>query len=119
MKTTLKFMLPLISIMLFIGCSSDSEEDLTTPPPDDDKVVDNDITYTTDIAPIINSNCVGCHGNPTQNGAPFSLTTFSQVDSRASGIFNRTNNGTMPPSGKLPQATINLISEWIDGGKKE
>lgn len=116
MKTTLKFILPIVSIILF-SCSSDSEDDLMIPEEEDP--VENNITYTTNIAPIINSNCVSCHGTPPTNGAPFSLNTFSQVNSRANGIFTRTNNGTMPPEGKLPQSSINLISDWIAGGKKE
>ncbi|MEB8328668.1 c-type cytochrome [Flavobacteriaceae bacterium KMM 6897] len=115
MKNILKFILPLASILVF-SCSSDSEEDLN---PTEKEVIENDITYTADIKPIITNNCISCHGVPPTNGAPFSLTTFSEVSSRANNIFTRTNNGTMPPTGKLPQTNIDLISAWIDGGKKE
>ncbi len=116
MKFTLKFMLPVVCFLI-VGCSS-SDDDEVIPPKEDDPIA-NDITYTKDIAPLISSNCIGCHSDPPQNGAPFSLTTFSNLDARASGVFNATNSGAMPPSGKLPQASIDLISDWIDGGKKE
>nr|WP_299068619.1 hypothetical protein [uncultured Allomuricauda sp.] len=121
MKHVLKLM-SFILIMLIAACSSESTEDLI--PPDetgdgDDGDNTTEVTYTADIAPLLSSNCLGCHSNPPQNGAPMALTTFSAVQSRASGIFNRTNNGTMPPSGKLPQANIDLIQAWINAGTPE
>lgn len=118
MKKSLKFILPLISLFI-MSCSSDSEEDLTPPEDDGGEIVDNDVTYTANIRPIITNNCIVCHNNPPINGAPFPLTTFNDVSSRASSVFARTNNGTMPPSGKLPQANIDLISDWIAGGSPE
>ncbi|MEP3570022.1 MAG: hypothetical protein ABJN28_07895, partial [Flavobacteriaceae bacterium] len=101
MKTSTKLILPLLS-MFILSCSSDSESDVLPPDDDDGGIVENGITYTADIRPIITSNCVGCHANPPTNGAPFSLTTFQDVSNRANSVFTRTNNGTMPPSRKLP-----------------
>lgn len=118
MKKSIKFVLPLLSIFI-MSCSSDSEGDLLPPDDDDGGIVDNGVTYTANIRPIMTNNCVACHSNPPTNGAPFPLTTFSEVSGRASGVFNRTNNGTMPPAGKLPQANIDLISDWISGGTPE
>lgn len=112
-----KILLLLLSIFV-VACSSDSEGDLL-PPADDDGAGDVEVTYTANIRPIITNNCIGCHSNPPTNGAPFSLTTFEDVSGRANRVFTRTNNGTMPPSGKLPQANIDLISAWIAGGTLE
>ena len=36
------------------------------------------VTYQ-DVKPIIDNNCLNCHSNPTQNGAPMSLATYEEV----------------------------------------
>ena len=121
MKTNFKLFVSVLSLVILTSCSSDSEDDLTGT---DDTPGDGVVTYTANIRPILNSNCVGCHGSPTTNGAPFSLTTFNQVSSRASGIINAVSKqtgeaGAMPPSGRMPQANIDLIQQWIDDGTPE
>jgi len=117
--------LSLLSLLILFnyGCSYDSESDLIE---DSNDLIDpnTELNYTDDIAPIIQSACVGCHANPPVNGAPFALVNFSQVDLRAGGILNRISRqsgspGAMPPSGRLPQATIDLIDKWITDGKLE
>ncbi|WP_394971738.1 hypothetical protein [uncultured Croceitalea sp.] len=75
------------------------------------------VSFVADIQPIINSNCIACHTDPPRNGAPFPLLNFSQVSNRSSSVFSQINAGLMPPSGKLPQDNIDLIEQWIDGGK--
>jgi len=107
----------------FSNCTYDSESDLIDIT--DDNVDPNAVVnYTDDISTIIQSSCVGCHSSPPVNGAPFALVNFSQVNLRASGILNRMSRqsgspGAMPPSGRLPQATIDLVEQWINEGKLE
>ncbi|WP_203257034.1 hypothetical protein [Hyunsoonleella ulvae] len=110
-----------LSLLLLIGCSNDSQNDLI-----EDQNPTESVTYTNTIQSIINNNCVGCHSDPPQNGAPFPLANFDQV-------FSRANNGqllramsrqtgeprAMPPSGRLPQATIDLVEQWIEDGLEE
>lgn len=115
-------LLALASISI-TSCSNDSESDLLDLPdgnPDNGDLV----TYSNDVKSIIDGNCLGCHSNPTRNGAPFALINFSQVSSRANSILTAMSraNGTpaaMPPSGKLPQATIDIIDQWIKDGTQE
>ncbi|MFS4446892.1 hypothetical protein [Maribacter sp. 2307UL18-2] len=115
-------LLALASISI-TSCSNDSESDLLDLPdgnPDNGDLV----TYSNDVKSIIDSNCLGCHSSPTRNGAPFALINFSQVSSRANSILTAMSraNGTpaaMPPSGKLPQATIDIIDQWIKDGTQE
>ena len=108
-----------------LSCANDSEDDLVD-------VVDNpgnnpdgsQVTYVDNIEPIIQSSCTGCHANPPRNGAPFPLINFSQVSQRAGGILNRMSRqsgtpGAMPPSGRLPQSTRDLVDEWIKAGTPE
>ena len=124
MKTSKTIILSLLVLFIY-SCSNDSESDLTNGP----DVIDNPdnpetaINYTDDIQQVMGS-CVGCHGTPPVNGAPMSLVNFNQVSQRADGILNRMKRqsgsaGAMPPSGKLPQATIDKVDQWIKDGKLE
>lgn len=117
MKRNVKFLLSLLALTL-TACTSDSEDDLT-----ETEGPNGPITYNANIRAIINSTCLSCHSDPTRNGAPFSLTNFQQVSVRAeNGSLSRAINkqtgeaGAMPPSGRLPQSTIDLIDQWIDEG---
>ncbi len=129
MKTRNLIILMLLALTIY-NCSYDSESDLIAVTDDDeqndnpDNGPDNGVNYTNDIKPIMQSSCVGCHASPPVNGAPFSLVNFDQVSQRSGGILNamsRQNGaaGIMPPSGRLPQATIDLVQQWIDNGKPE
>jgi mono/diheme cytochrome c family protein len=120
MKTTIKYILP-VAALLIMGCSNDSESDLT-----DTIDQDTPVSYNGNIRSIINSNCLGCHSDPTKNGAPFPLTDYDRVLVRAENgqllrsIKRQTGEASaMPPSGRLPQATIDLVERWIQEGSKE
>lgn len=109
MKNTILLILSSFSIF---SCTNDSESDLTNPPP----VV---IKYSTDIKPIIQANCIMCHTNPPQNGAPMPLLTYQNVRDAviARGLINRISSTDpsflMPYGGdRLPQSKIDLIIAW-------
>ena len=113
-------------LLLVLGCTNDSESDLLVieDPIDDDDGVEVSVTFTEDIQPIITNNCLGCHSSPPRNGAPFALVTFEQVRSRSSAVLRTVSAqtgepGAMPPSGRIPQAAIDLIAQWIDEGRAE
>jgi len=119
MKNKVKLMIPLFTYIV-LGCTNDSESDLTNEEPI------GIITYNVNIKSLIDSNCLSCHSDPTRNGAPFSLTNFEQVSviaengSLLSALNKQTGEtGAMPPSGRLPQATIDLIAQWIEDGQLE
>lgn len=122
MKTSKLIFMFLLAICI-CSCSYDSENDLveTSIDPIDPDIV---VTYTDNISQIMQSACIGCHSSPPVNGAPFALVNFSQVDQRAALILNRMSRqsgtpGAMPPSGRLPQATIDLVERWINDGQLE
>lgn len=121
-RNTLLFFMTMA--LVFASCSYDSEDDLVVPVdsgvPDDSEL----ITYEADIKSIMQGSCIGCHASPPRNGAPFSLVNFSQVSTRSSTILNAMSRqsgsaSAMPPSGRLPQTTIDLIDKWIEDGLKE
>lgn len=119
MRNKVKFMLPLFTLIV-LACTNDSESDLTNEEPI------GIITYDVNIKSLIDGSCLNCHSDPTRNGAPFSLTNFEQVNVRAENgmlltALNKQTGETraMPPSGRLPQSTIDLIAQWIEDGRFE
>jgi cytochrome c553 len=76
------------------------------------------VTYTSDVKTIVTSNCIGCHG---AGGNSPTLSTYAQVKNAASTgkmLCTIQANGcrTMPTSGKMPQATIDVILLWVNQG---
>lgn len=103
--------------LLLGSCTNDSDSDLREP--------DSPTTasYEANIKQIISNNCVGCHTDPPINGAPFSLNTYDRVRDRLekgnllAAMKRQTGEpAAMPPGGRLPQATIDLIEQWADEG---
>ena len=74
------------------------------------------ISYKTDIEPIMSANCTSCH-NANQASGGVNLSTYANVSKYASSSLNAMNNGSMPPSGKLPSGTIQKLNCWISQGK--
>jgi thiol-disulfide isomerase/thioredoxin/mono/diheme cytochrome c family protein len=92
------------------------------------------ITYSRDIARIIQNNCVECHR--AGGVGPFALDSFESVSRRANMIRAVTQEGTMPPwfAAPLPDANGHslwsndrslsdeekrAIVAWIEAGKPE
>ncbi len=78
------------------------------------------ITYTANIASIINTNCAisGCHlGSQSPN-----LSVFSGVSGNASRVLSRVSARTMPPRSSgltLTNAEIKLLECWVEDGSPE
>jgi len=116
MKNKLK---PVVLLVLFvtINCTNDSESDflLTQDPVSESEGKPEEeitISFTNSVAPIIS----------TRNGAPFPLVTFNDVNSRSGAVLRAISKQTgeanaMPPSGRIPQANIDIINQWIEEGK--
>ncbi len=86
------------------------------------------ITYTRDIAPIVNRNCVSCHRSG-QIG-PMPLTAYKNVAAWAEQIERVTQARVMPPwqeksegtfhdERRLTPGEIGLISAWAEKGMPE
>jgi hypothetical protein len=111
----------LTSIFFIFGCSNNSEDDLTIP------LTSNTTKYIQNIKPIIDNNCVACHGTTPSAGAQTSLVTYNQVKTSVlnNGLIDRVSraqdaSGMMPYQGtRLPQTTIDLITDWNTDGLLE
>jgi hypothetical protein len=74
-----------------------------------------DITFSAKVKPIIDSNCLQCHGN----GGTFpNLTSFSNISRNAGSIKSAVVSRRMPQGGSLSQADIDAIACWVDAGAK-
>jgi len=102
-------------LMFFIvSCSSGSDDDdpILNPPP-------TSITYANTISTIVSGHCTGCHGSPTSNGAPMSLTTYNSVKEAVEnrGLINKIETGVMPKTGAMLSATqIQNFKTWQTNG---
>ena len=87
------------------------------------------VTWSDDVACLLYTHCTSCHNS---NGiAPFSLMTYNDAASAASGILFAVNNGNMPPwppdrdynrlahERYLTSEEITLINDWVNSGAPE
>lgn len=85
------------------------------------------LTYFNDIEPIIQKNCVTCHRKGQV--APFTLTSYEDVERRAGFIKKVTAQKYMPPNPSDPSVStfknaknltpeeIDKIGKWVEQGK--
>lgn len=84
------------------------------------------LSYNTHIAPIIQNNCVACHGSGNPK-AGISLTSYAEVKATAQTLRNNVSllEGTvahlsgfkpMPQGGTLDKCSVRKIQLWIAQG---
>jgi len=118
-------------IIAIAGCS-DEGADLVAPP------VPGGVSFASQVQPIFNANCIGCHGQNgnggldlregqsygnlvgvASQGYPGMLVMAGDPD--ASVLHRKLNGlsgvgGQMPLGSTLPEADRNLIHDWISKG---
>jgi hypothetical protein len=87
------------------------------------------VTYSRDVAPILNRQCVVCHRSG--QSAPFALTRYEEVRKHAQDIGTVTASRYMPPwlpekgygklanERRLTEEEIDRIQRWIEAGAPE
>ncbi len=79
-----------------------------------------EVTYWSDIKPILDAKCVACHGEEPVAGAPNSLHDFATASEMAERIRVRTVVvQTMPPGTPLSEEEQGLIQAWVTDGAPE
>ena len=78
--------LPLCLVLLALPAFSAVETDSAS---------DRQLTYSKDVASILNEKCVRCH-RPDQ-GAPMTLGSYEEVRPWVKSIARQVKEGTMPP----------------------
>ncbi|GAA5100754.1 hypothetical protein GCM10023210_39570 [Chryseobacterium ginsengisoli] len=113
-----KFMYLISSAVVLVACESRTYEEIS-----DNTPVAEQVTYTKDVKPIIDANCISCHSP----GGPASFqpwTSYNQVKNNIDNIINRIGrpNGDpqkMPQGGSLSPTQINIITKWKADGLLE
>ncbi|MCK7590103.1 hypothetical protein M0G43_05930 [Subsaxibacter sp. CAU 1640] len=120
MKKRNTYFMYTILVILF-GCTNASEDDLI-----DQTELPEVVTFVEDVQPIINNNCVMCHTNPPENGAPMPLLSYDNVKDAVlnRGLISRISSedlGFLMPFGgpRLPQNLIDTIIQWEEDGLLE
>lgn len=110
----------LVALVALIGAPAVAQE----------LVSGQEVTFTRDVAPIMQRSCVGCHRPDAV--APMSLRTYEEVRPWARSIKNRVQSREMPPwhldrhigiqtfknDPSLTETEIATIVRWVDTGAK-
>ncbi|WP_228441127.1 hypothetical protein [Chryseobacterium phosphatilyticum] len=98
-----------------IACESRTYEEIS-----DNTPITAPVNYITDVKPIMDNNCMGCHS--AGSFKPFA--TYNQVKNNIDGILDRIQrpNGDqekMPKGGSLSATQINIFIKWKADGLTE
>jgi AhpC/TSA family len=97
--------------------------------PDSRPVVDNGITFTRHVMPVLQKHCVECHREGEIG--PFAMQEYEEVAGWAETMLETIEDGRMPPWGAdpevgkfanarhMPEEDRQIIREWIAGGLKQ
>ncbi len=108
-------------LLLLSSCYYDNYDDLATTANACDTI---NMTYSTNVSPILSQSCVGCHsgGAPAGN---IPLETFSEVKVQAvngkllGSIKHQSGYSAMPKNqSQLSVCDINKVEAWINQGIK-
>jgi len=94
-------------------------------------IADEDVTFTRDVAPIINQSCLHCHRQGSV--APMSFESYRDVRRYARRIKDQVARRLMPPyhldtgvgiqdiknDWRLSEAEIGTLVAWVDSGTPE
>ena len=71
------------------------------------------VTFSLNVKPIIEANCIQCHGS---SGQFPELTTYNSISANAALVKAETVSRRMPQGNTLTNDEINTISCWVDNG---
>src|SRR5436189_515746 len=114
----------LLTMILLVGLITGCYYDIVLPP--DPNAPPQNVSFSGDLQPIFNTNCTSssCHGGGHQP----TLTPEESYNSIMSGgfvnvaiptesiLYQELQGGSMPPTGKLPSAQIQMVLDWIKIG---
>jgi hypothetical protein len=116
------FSIVVLGMATAVGASGPAKKDSADVP-------STGVTYSKDVAPILNNNCAVCH-RPGEIG-PMSLMSYKEVRPWAKSIKEKVASRTMPPwfadpnhgkfanDRRLSDKEVATLVSWVDGGMKE
>ncbi len=115
----------LFFMLFFIsGCYYDNEEYLY---PETANCVTDNMSFASDVWPVINASCTGCHSGASPSGN-IALENYADVAAAAAiqagnygslyGVISHASGNSPMPKGsnKLSDCNIAKIKAWIDQG---
>jgi len=113
----------LILTLLGLSCTYNSEESLYPEIAECDSL---NVTYTGNILPILENNCLSCHANSVSadKGGGLSLEGYTNVADLSDAILASVNHVSgakeMPKdAAKLNDCLIRQFGIWVETGKPE
>jgi mono/diheme cytochrome c family protein len=73
------------------------------------------VSFKTQIQPMLNTNCVSCHG-PTKQTSGVRVDTYANVSANLQEVTAEIETGAMPPTGSLSASDLQLFQAWVDQG---
>lgn len=113
----------LFAALLIAGCGSQPAQTQASNAP---------VSFAKDIQPILTQSCMPCHSGSPDSKSPYVLTSYEGVfgngkDSVANVLPGNADSsllcqmlkaGTMPKTGPLAPAKVELVSRWVAQGAK-
>ncbi|TVQ50894.1 MAG: cytochrome c [Saprospirales bacterium] len=115
------FLVLVFSLLLLAGCEYDTEEDLFP----NSKCDTENVSYLSDILPILELNCIVCHSQSVAEAGivleGYDNLKFWVDNGRVQGsIKHEVGFSPMPPLGyELSDCEVNKILSWIELGAPE
>ncbi len=125
-KTIIKLSTIVVFISILFSCTHKIDTQFDVPITKDTACDPNLVYFVNDIQPILNSNCAysGCHDAVTHKEG-VDLSSYSQVMStggvkaknpQGSELYEKIQEGEMPPNGSLSSDLKQMIYDWIAQG---
>ena len=101
--------------VFFVSCSKGGDgDDETTPPPANCSGTPGPLF--TAVKSMMQANCQSCHNGSNANGGKDWTVDCNIVANKARIKARAVDEGTMPPTGTLPQSEKDKITAWINAG---
>jgi len=111
----------LFSISVLINACGDKKDAVqVSDSSDSGKPANSSISYTDDIKPLLEANCLRCHSENKmggdRNGAKIGVNfdTYSLAVANAKRANTRIQNGSMPPGGGISAEERQLFQLWLE-----
>jgi uncharacterized membrane protein len=103
--------------IVFISCSKKDSDETSTPPPSANCSGTPGPLFTA-VKNMMQANCQSCHNNSIANGGMNWTVDCNIVANKDRIKIRAVEQGTMPPTGALPQSEKDKITAWINAGGK-
>ena len=110
----------ILSILMVNGCRYDKAEILNSSISAPVNCATSPAKFRADILPLITSKCATPNCHDTQASGGVVLQTYAEISAAKDRIYERAVvEKSMPQSGPLQPAAINLLKCWINNGAQD